>query len=98
MKVYGIILTDCCANAAFLVFKEEAAFINIGDKGNCLSEIYMDGFIKRYVLIKLVRVLDRAVFDTGSATRAFALVNISGLFSQGYLEVPWLPLDTINFS
>jgi len=58
----------------------------------------MDGFILRYVLIKLIRVLDWAVFYTGSATRAFALDNISGLFNQGCLEVSCFPFYTVNFS
>ena len=46
----------------------------------------------------MIRVFDRAVFDTGRTTRAFVLYNISGLFSQGYLEVSCFPLDTVNFS
>ena len=58
----------------------------------------MDGFILRYFLIELIRVFDRAVFDTGSTTRAFVLYNISGFFNQGYLEVSRFPFDTVNFS
>ncbi len=58
----------------------------------------MDGFILRYFLIELIRVFDRAVFDTGRTTRAFALYNISGLFNQGDLEVPCFSFYTVNFS
>jgi hypothetical protein len=58
----------------------------------------MDGFILRYFLIKLIRIFDRAVFYTGSTTRAFALYNISGLSNQGYLEVSCFSLYTFNFS
>jgi len=58
----------------------------------------MDGLILRYLLIKLIRVFDRAVFDTGRTTRAFAFYNISGFFNQGYLEVPCFTFYTVNFS
>jgi hypothetical protein len=63
-----------------------------------LREVYMDGFILRYFLIKLIRVFDRAVFYTGSTTRAFVLYNISGLFNEGYLEVSCFSFYTLNFS
>ncbi len=63
-----------------------------------MSEVDMDGFILGYFLIKLIRVFDRAVFYTGSTTRAFALVNIFGLFSQRYLEVSFFPCYTVNYS
>jgi hypothetical protein len=58
----------------------------------------MDGLILRYFLVILIRVFDRAVFYTGSTTRAFALQNIPGLFSQRYLEVSYFPLYTVNLS
>ena len=58
----------------------------------------MDGFILRYVLIKLIGVFDRAVLYAGSATRAFLLDNIPGLLKQGYLEVSFFPFYTVNFS
>ena len=57
----------------------------------------MDGFILRYFLIKLIRVLDRAVFYAGSTTRAVVLYNISGLFNQGYLEVSCFSFYAFNF-
>jgi len=47
MKIYGLIFTDAFANSTFLLFKVEAAFIYIGDKGNGLREVYMNGFIRR---------------------------------------------------
>ena len=98
IEIYGIILTDCRANRTFLVFKVKAAFVYISDKGDCLSEVYVDGFIIRYFLIKLVRVFDWAVFDTGTATRAFILYNVSGFFNQGYLEVTCFSCYSVNFS
>ena len=98
IEIYGLILTYSFANTTFLLFKVNTAFIYIRDKGNCLSEEYMDGFIRRYFLIKGIRVFDRAVLYTGSATRAFVLYNISGLFNQGCLEVPCFPFYTVNFS
>jgi hypothetical protein len=98
IEIYGLILTDSFANTTFLFFKVKTAFIYISDKGNGLSEVYMDGFILRYFLIKLIRVFDRAVFYAGRTTRAFALYNISGLFNQGYLEVSCFPYYTVNFS
>jgi hypothetical protein len=96
-KINGFILTDSCADTTFLLFKVKTVFINISDKGNCLREVYMDGFILRYFLIKLIRVLDRAVFYAGSTTRAVVLYNISGLFNQGYLEVSCFSFYAVNF-
>ncbi len=58
----------------------------------------MDGLILRYVLVKLIRVFDRAILDAGSATRAFLLDNIPGLLKQGYLKVSLFPFYTVNFS
>jgi hypothetical protein len=57
----------------------------------------MDSFILRNFLIKLVRVFHRAIFHTGSTTRAFVLVNIPGLFKQSYFEVTCFAFDTIDF-
>jgi hypothetical protein len=98
IEIYGIFFTNSGANRTFLVFKEKAAFIYISDKGDCLSEVYMDGFIVRYFLIKWIRVLDRAVLNTGSTTGAFVLYNVSGLFNKGYIEVSRLTFYTVNFS
>jgi hypothetical protein len=58
----------------------------------------MDGFIQRYFLIILIRVFGRAVLYTGSATGAFVLYDISGLFNQRYVEVSFFPCYTVNVS
>ena len=57
----------------------------------------MDGLVLRYVLVKLIRVFDRAVLYAGSAARAFLLDNIPGLLQQGYLKVSLFPFYTVNF-
>ncbi len=49
-------------------------------------------------MIVWIRDLDRAIFDTGSTTRAFVLYNVSGFFIQGDLEVSCFPFYTVNFS
>jgi hypothetical protein len=98
MKIYGVILTDSFANTTFLLFKVKAVFIDISDKGNCLRVVYVDGFIRRYVLIVWIRDQDRAVFYTGRTTRALVLFNVSGLPSQVYLEISCFPFYTVNFS
>jgi len=56
----------------------------------------MDGFVFRYFLIELVRVLDRAVFYTGRTTGAFVLQDIPGPLDQGNLKVSCLSFDTVN--
>jgi hypothetical protein len=98
VKINGLILTDAFANPAFSFFKVKAVFMNIGNKGNGLREIYMDGFICRQVLIVWIRDLDRAVLDASAATRAVVLDNVSGLFAQGDIKVSCLPFDALNFS
>ena len=98
MKMYGFILAYSFANGTFLLFEVKAAFIDVRDQGNGLSEIDMDGLILRYLLIKSIRVFDRTVFYTGRTTCAFVLQNIPGLPNQRYLEVSCFPLYTINFS
>ena len=99
MKIYGVILTYSYANVTLLVFKVKTVFrVYICDKRNCLSEIYMDGFIQRYVLIKLIGVLDRTVFYTGSTTPAYIFYNVSWLSNQGYLEISRLAFYAFNFS
>ena len=98
LKIYGVGLTYAFANTAFLLFKVNTAIIDICDKGNCLRKIYMDGFILRYFLIKMIRVFNRAIFRTCRTTRAFILYNVSGLFIQGNLEVSCVSFYTVNFS
>jgi hypothetical protein len=63
-----------------------------------LSEIDMDGFVLRYVLVKWIRVLNRAVFYTGRTTCALVLQNIPGLSNQGDPEVPCFSFYTVNVS
>jgi hypothetical protein len=72
-EIDGLILADRLADTTFLLFQVKTAFIDISDQRNGLGEVYMDGFILRYFLIKLIRVFDWAVFYTGRTTRAFAL-------------------------
>jgi len=81
-----------------LLFKVKAAFIDVGDQGNGLSEIDMDGFIRRYLLIELIRVCYRAVFYTGRTARAVVFQNIPGLFGQSYPEVSCFSFYAVNFS
>ena len=98
IEIYGVILTYPYTDLALLLFKVKTAFIYIGDKGNRLSEIYVYCFVLRYVLIKLIRVFDRAVFNAGRTPRAFALIYIPGLLSQGDLKISCFSFDTVNFS
>ncbi len=44
-QIYCVILAHPFANTTFVLFEVKTAFINICNKGNCLSEVYMDGFI-----------------------------------------------------
>jgi hypothetical protein len=97
-EVYSLILANSFANSTLLLFEVKTAFIYVGNKRNSLGEIYMDGLILGYFLIILIRILDRAVFHTSGAASAFLLVDISGLFSQGYFEISCFPLYTVNFS
>jgi hypothetical protein len=97
IQINGVILTDGFANAALLLFEVETAFINVSDQGNGLREIDVDGLVRRYLLIKWIRVLDRAVFYTGRTTPAFVLQNIPGLFNQGDPKVSCFSFYTVNF-
>jgi hypothetical protein len=72
-EIDGLILTDAFTNTAFLLFQVNAAFIDIRDQGNRLSEVDMNGLVLRYLLIESVRVFDRAVLNTSRTSRAFAL-------------------------
>jgi len=58
----------------------------------------MDRFILRYVLIEFIRVFNRAVFYTGSATRAFLFQDIPGFPGKGYPKVSYRSLYTVDFS
>ena len=98
MKIDGLILTDAFANGTFLLFKVNTALMYVGDKRNGLRKVYMNGFIRRQVLIVWIRDFDRTVLHTGTTTRAVVLDNVSGLFNQGDLEISCFPFYTINFS
>jgi hypothetical protein len=47
MKIYGLVLTDGLANGTFFLFQIEAVFMDIGDQGNGLGKVDMDGFVGR---------------------------------------------------
>jgi len=98
IQIYCVILAHSLANATLLLFEVQAAFVDIRNKWNCLSEVYMDCLILRYLLIILIRVLDRTIFHTGRTTGAFVLKNIPWPLGQGYLEASYLAFDTVNFS
>jgi hypothetical protein len=98
MKIDGLILTDPFANSTFLLFKVKAVFVDIGDQGNRLGEVYVNGFIGRQVLIVRIGDLDRAVLYTDGTTRAFVLYYVSGLFIEGDLEVACFPCHIVDFS
>jgi hypothetical protein len=98
MKIDGVILADTFANKTLLLLEVKTVLINIGDQRDCLREVYMDGFIRRYLLIVWIWDLDRTVLDTGRTTRAFVLDDVSGLCNQGNLKFSCLPFYTVNFS
>lgn len=97
VEVYGVVLTDRLANEAFLLLQVQTALINIGDQGDRLGKVDMDGLVLRYPLIELVRVFDRAVFHAGGAARAFILDDVPGLLQQAYPEPSRLSLDPVYF-
>ena len=97
-EIYGVVLTNGFAKTALLLFKVKTAFVYIRDQGNRLRKIYVDGFILRYFLVKLIGVFDRAIFYAGSTTGAFVLIYISGFPDQSYLEVPCFTFDTLDLS
>jgi len=57
----------------------------------------VDGFVLRYFLIELIRVLDGAVFNTGSTAPAFIFINVPGLPGQGYFKVSCFTFDFFDF-
>jgi len=78
IQIYGIILAYSFTETAFTFFEVKTAFIYIGDEGNCLSEIYMYCFVFGYLLVKIVRIFNRAVLYTGCTTPASV-----------FNDVPW---------
>jgi hypothetical protein len=97
LKIDGVGFADGFANSTLLLFEVNTAVIDVGNQGNCLGEIDMDGFILGYFPIKHIRVFNRAVFDTGRTTGAFFLDNVSGFLRQGDLKVPCFTLYSVNF-
>jgi hypothetical protein len=80
IEIDGLVFANPFADTAFLFFQIKTAFVDIRDEGNGLSEIDMDRFVFRDILVEPVRVFDRAVFDTGRTTGALVLQDIPGLF------------------
>ena len=69
-EIYGLIFTYCFADAALLFFEIEAALVNVGDKGDCLSKVDVDRLVLRDLLVVDIGILDRAVFYASGAARA----------------------------
>jgi len=44
-EINGAVLADAFADAAFLLFKVDAAFVNIRDKRDCLGIVDVNGFV-----------------------------------------------------
>jgi hypothetical protein len=98
IEVDGLVLADSFAETAFLGFEVGTTVIYVRHQGDRLSEVDVDRFVCGYVLIELVWMSDGAVFHTGGATGALALVDVSGLCDQGYAEVAHLTFQTNHFS
>ncbi|OPX99546.1 MAG: hypothetical protein A4E58_00258 [Syntrophorhabdus sp. PtaB.Bin006] len=96
-QIDGVVLTDGFADAAFLLFQIETAFIDVGDQGNRLGKIDVDRLIEGYFLVVLIRVLDGAVFHADGTPCAFILPDIPGFSHQCYVKVSCFPLYTVNF-
>ena len=47
MQIDGVVFTDPFANGTFFLFQIEAVFMDIGDQGNGLGKVYVNGFIGR---------------------------------------------------
>jgi len=95
-EIDGVRLADSLTESAFLLLQVETALVNIGNQRKSLREIDVDGFIIGYILIKLIRILYRAVLRADGATRALVLQNVSGLLSQCYSEISRLSDYTVN--
>jgi hypothetical protein len=98
MQIDGVVFTNPFANGAFLLFQIEAVFMDIGDQGNGLGKINMDGFIGGEILVVRIRDLDRTVLDTHRTAGAIVFDDITGLFIQGNREVPCFTLHAVDFS
>jgi hypothetical protein len=98
MQIDGVVFADPFANGAFLLFQIEAVFMDIGDQGNGLGKVNVDGFIGRKILVVGIRDLDRAVLDTGTTARAVIFYYVAGLFYQGDREVTRFTFHAVDFS
>jgi hypothetical protein len=97
VKINCFVFADAFAETAFLLFEVETTFVNVSYQWNCLSEVNVDGFIFRNILVKLVGIFNGTVFYTGSTTRALIFINIPRFFNQRDLKVPRFTFYTINF-
>jgi hypothetical protein len=95
-EVDGFVLADRFADAAFLLLQVETAFIDVGNEGNRLGEIDMNRLVLRYLLVVLIGVLDRAVFDARRAARALVFLDVSGFLGKTYREIARFPFYTFN--
>jgi len=95
-EIDGVRLADSLTESAFLLLQVETALVNIGNQRKSLREIDVDGFIIGYILIKLIRILYRAVLRADGTTGALVLQNVSGLLSQCYSEISRLSDYTVN--
>ena len=98
LQVDGVVLANSFADAALVLFEIETALIDIGDQGDGLGEVDVNGFVLRYLLVVLIRVFGRAVLHTGGTARAFVLQNVPGLLDQRDLEVSHLAFYTRSTS
>jgi hypothetical protein len=57
----------------------------------------MNRFVHGYLLVKWIRILNRAVFYTGGASCALVFNNISGAGFQSHLKITFLSFYGINF-
>jgi hypothetical protein len=97
-KIDRVLFANPGANRTFPFPEEKATFgVYISDKRNGLGKIDMDGLAQREALIVWILNLDRTVVDTGRATRAFALDDISGLLDEGDTEVSSVSFHPVDF-
>ena len=98
IEIDRVILAYGPANVTFLFFEIKTRFVYVRDQRNGLREVDMYGFVRRYFLIKAIRICDWTIFYAGRTTRAFVLYYVSGLCNQGDLKFSWFPFYSLNFS
>ncbi len=81
IEIDGVVLAYPFADTAFLLFQVKAAFVNIGDQGNRLRKIDMDGLIGRYFLIEI----DRDILTGQYSTQEVQPVHCSSMMYRGFL-------------